>query len=80
LSWQKHAGLTVIADASESDRALLETLGADVVDCQGRGLRRTHPSEHFPDGVDGLADGALLNEKAIPGRERWWGLYRHSRL
>ena len=60
----KASGLTVIADASESDRALLETLGADVVIARGEGFAE-RIRQHFPDGVDGLADGALLNEKAI---------------
>ena len=61
----KAAGLTVIADSSESDRALLETLGADVVVARGEGFAE-RIREHFPDGVDGVADGALLNDKAIP--------------
>ena len=61
----KTAGLIVIADAAESDRALLETLGADVVIARGDGFAE-RIREQFPAGVDGLADGALLNEKAIP--------------
>ncbi len=61
----KAAGLTVIADAAQSDRALLQTLGADVVIARGEGFAE-RIREHFPDGVDGVADGALLNDKAIP--------------
>ena len=60
----KADGLTVIADASESDRSLLEALGADVIIDRGEGFVEKI-REHFPDGVDGLADGALLNELAI---------------
>lgn len=61
----KLEGLTVIADAAPKDEALLRELGADII------VPRTDdfPAEvrkHFPDGADGLADGALLNEKAIP--------------
>lgn len=58
-------GLTVIADAAPKDEALLKQLGADIViprsdDFVGAVRKR------FPDGVDGLADGALLKERAIP--------------
>ena len=60
----KSDGLTVIADAGESDRELLELLGADVIVRRGEGFAEK-VREHFPDGVDGLADGALLNELAI---------------
>ena len=61
----KAEGLTVIADAAESDEELVQSLGADII------IRRSDDfasliREHFPDGVDGLADGALLNERAIP--------------
>jgi NADPH:quinone reductase-like Zn-dependent oxidoreductase len=61
----KSEGLTVIADASPADEALVRDLGADIV--VGRGddiadrIRR-----HFPEGVDGLIDGALLNELVLP--------------
>ena len=61
----KASGLTVVADAVASDRALLESLGADVVIARGEGFAE-RIRQHFPDGVDGLADGALLNSKAIP--------------
>ena len=60
----KADGLTVIADAGESDRSLLEFLGADVIIDRGDGFAEKI-REHFPDGADGLADGALLNELAI---------------
>jgi len=61
----KAEGLTVIVDAAEKDRALVESLGADIVVPRG-GDFAAHIRAHFPDGVDGLADGALLNEAAIP--------------
>ena len=60
----KAEGLTVIADSSESDRVLLESLGVDVIIERGEGFSERIRNE-FPNGVDGLADGALLNEFAI---------------
>ncbi|MDF1722483.1 MAG: NADP-dependent oxidoreductase [Minwuia sp.] len=61
----KTEGLTVIADAAPKDEALLQALGVDIIvprtDDLAAEVRR-----HFPDGVDGLADGALLNAAAIP--------------
>lgn len=61
----KAAGLTVIADASEADEALVKSLGADIVVPRGNDFA-AHVREHFPDGVDGLADGAVLKELAVP--------------
>ena len=60
----KAEGLTVIADSSESDRVLLESLGADIIIERGEGFSERIRNE-FPNGVDGLADGARLNEFAI---------------
>jgi NADPH:quinone reductase-like Zn-dependent oxidoreductase len=60
----KAEGLTVIADASEADRSLVAGLGADIVVPRGNDVA-SRIREHFPDGVDGLADGAVLNERAI---------------
>jgi NADPH:quinone reductase-like Zn-dependent oxidoreductase len=60
----KAEGLTVIADASEADRSLVAGLGADIVVRRGNDVA-SRIREHFPDGVDGLADGAVLNERAI---------------
>ena len=57
-------GLTVIADAAEKDEALVRSLGADIVVRRGDDVA-TRFREHFPEGVDGLADGAVLNEKVI---------------
>ena len=61
----KAEGLTVIVDASEADEELVRSLGADIIIRRG-GDFASLIREHFPDGVDGLADGALLNERAIP--------------
>lgn len=61
----KAEGLTVIADASEADRQLVESLGADIVVLRGDDVA-ARIREHFPEGVDGLADGAVLNERVIP--------------
>ncbi len=61
----KLEGLTVIADAAPKDEALLKELGADIVVPRSDHLA-DEIRKHFPDGVDGLADGALLNEAAIP--------------
>ncbi|BCJ49641.1 NADPH:quinone reductase [Actinoplanes sp. NBRC 14428] len=59
------AGLTVIADAAPADEALVRGLGADVVVARGADVAARF-LEHFPGGVDGLADGALLNEAVLP--------------
>lgn len=61
----KAEGLTVIADASEKDEPLVESLGADIVVRRGDDVA-TRFRAHFPEGVDGLADGAVLNALAIP--------------
>ena len=60
----KADGLTVVADASEADRYLVEQLGADVV--LGRGDDLSKRVRHmFPDGVDACADGAVMNDAII---------------
>ncbi|MGH6991379.1 MAG: NADP-dependent oxidoreductase [Stellaceae bacterium] len=60
----KADGLTVIADASEKDEKLVASLGADIVVRRGDDVASRF-RHHFPQGVDGLADGAVLNELAI---------------
>jgi NADPH:quinone reductase len=54
----KADGLRVIADASEADEALVRSLGADVVVRRGDDVAE-RIREVAPDGVDGLADGAV---------------------
>lgn len=61
----KAEGLHVIADASPADTALVRSLGADEVVARGDDVAERIRAI-VPDGVDGLADGALLNEKALP--------------
>ena len=61
----KADGLMVIADASEADEGLIASLGADVVVRRGDDVA-SRIREHFPEGVDGLADGAVLKELVIP--------------
>jgi NADPH2:quinone reductase len=61
----KADGITVVADAADKDRDLVERLGADVVLPRGDGFIAA-VRECYPDGVDGLADGALFNQAALP--------------
>ena len=60
----KHEGLRVIADASPADEPLVNSLGADIIVPRGddfsEQVRRV-----MPEGVDGLADGAVLTELAV---------------
>ncbi len=61
----KADGLTVIADASESDEALVRRLGADVVVPRGDDVAGQIRAA-FPAGVDALADGSVQNELVLP--------------
>ncbi|MFC3298043.1 NADP-dependent oxidoreductase [Arthrobacter agilis] len=61
----KQQGLTVIADAAPKDRALVESLGADHIFDRGEGLAG-RIREVFPDGVDAVADTALLHDDVVP--------------
>jgi NADPH:quinone reductase-like Zn-dependent oxidoreductase len=61
----KAQGLTVIADAAEKDDKLVASLGADIVVRRGDDVASRFRA-HFPQGVDGLADAAILNERVIP--------------
>jgi NADPH:quinone reductase-like Zn-dependent oxidoreductase len=61
----KAGGLTVVADASEKDEDLVKSLGADIVVRRGDDVV-SRIRDRFPQGVDGLADGAVLNELVIP--------------
>ena len=60
----KTEGLQVIADASDRDRELVVSLGADLVLPRGDNIAQSI-REHFPKGVDGLADGAVQNELVV---------------
>ncbi len=61
----KAEGLTVIADASEADEQLVRDLGADVVVRRGDDVA-DRIREHYPEGVDGLADGSVQDELVLP--------------
>jgi NADPH2:quinone reductase len=61
----KADGLTVVADASEADEPLVRELGADVVIRRGDDVAR-RIREHFPEGIDGLADGAVQDALVLP--------------
>lgn len=61
----KAAGLRVIADASAADEQLVRELGADVIVRRGDDVADRIRELH-PEGVDAVADGALLNERIAP--------------
>jgi NADPH:quinone reductase-like Zn-dependent oxidoreductase len=61
----KADGLTVVADAAEADEQLVRDLGADVVVRRGDDVAE-RIREQFPDGVDGLADGAVQDALVLP--------------
>jgi NADPH:quinone reductase-like Zn-dependent oxidoreductase len=61
----KADGLTVVADASEADEQLVRDLGADVVVRRGDDVA-DRIRERYPDGVDGLADGAVMDALVLP--------------
>lgn len=60
----KADGLRVIADASSADAQLVRDLGADVVVPRGDDIS-AQIRNVAPDGVDGLADGAVQSELAV---------------
>lgn len=60
----KQRGLTVVADAAEADRERVEKYGADQIVERGDDFAQKVRSL-YPDGVDGLLDGAVLNELAL---------------
>ncbi len=57
-------GLRVIGDASETDRDLVGRLGADIVVPRGDDVAAAI-RDVCPEGVDGLVDTALLNQKIL---------------
>jgi NADPH2:quinone reductase len=60
----KADGLRVIGDASPADEQLVRELGADIVVPRGDDIAE-QIRKVAPDGVDGLADGAVQNELAV---------------
>lgn len=66
-------GLYVIADASEADEELIRRLGANEVVRRGKDVAE-RIREVAPDGVDGLADGAVLDDLAVPAIRDGGGL------
>jgi NADPH:quinone reductase-like Zn-dependent oxidoreductase len=60
----KQEGLRVIADASSADESLVRALGADVIIPRGDDFSE-QVRKVAPEGVDGLADGAVLSELAV---------------
>ncbi len=60
----KADGLRVIGDASPADTALVRDLGADIVVPRGDDIAPQIRAV-APEGVDGLADGAVQNELAV---------------
>jgi NADPH:quinone reductase len=69
----KADGLQVIADASEADDKLVTSLGADTVVRRGEGVT-DRIRDHATDGVDGLADGAVLDAAVLPAIRDGGGL------
>lgn len=61
----KADGLRVIADASATDHALVQSMGADIIVERGDELAR-RLRELAPDGVDAVIDAALLHERILP--------------
>lgn len=60
----KQRGLVVIADAADKDRELVTSLGPDHVVVRGDDFAEKVRAI-VPDGVDGLLDAAVLNERAL---------------
>lgn len=69
----KAEGLRVIGDASPTDTDLVRALGADEVVARGDDVA-DRIRAIVPQGVDGLADGALLHAKALPAVRDGGGL------
>jgi NADPH:quinone reductase-like Zn-dependent oxidoreductase len=60
----KSEGLRVVADASDKDEKLVSDLGADIVVPRGDDISEQIRNV-MPEGVDGLADGAVQNHLAV---------------
>jgi NADPH:quinone reductase-like Zn-dependent oxidoreductase len=61
----KAEGVHVLADAKPADADLVRELGADEIVARGDDVA-ARIRELRPDGVPGLADGAVLNERVVP--------------
>ncbi len=61
----KQQGLIVVADAAQKDHELVQGLGADHILERGDDLA-ARIREIFPDGVDAIADTALLHDDVVP--------------
>lgn len=61
----KHAGLRVAADASPADYELVRSLGADAVVERGDDVAKRF-RDVAPDGLDAVADAAILNDIVAP--------------
>ncbi|GAA4517639.1 NADP-dependent oxidoreductase [Brevibacterium yomogidense] len=61
----KADGHTVVADAAAKDEELVKSLGADVILPRGEGFAAA-VRERFPDGVDGMIDGAVQLDEIVP--------------
>ena len=60
----KADGLRVVADAKEGEEDLVRELGADIVVSRGDDVAANIRAA-VPEGVDGLADGAVQNDKTL---------------
>jgi NADPH:quinone reductase len=60
----KAEGLRVIADSAEKDRQLVRDLGADIIVDRGPDVAERIRAV-APEGVDGLADGAVMDDKIL---------------
>ena len=60
----KEAGLRVVADAADDDRAAVTSFGADVIVPRGEGFAEAVRSE-VPGGVDGLLDAATIGDAVV---------------
>jgi NADPH:quinone reductase-like Zn-dependent oxidoreductase len=69
----KAEGLRVVADASPADEALVRGLGADVVVSRGPDVADRIRAV-VPEGVDGLADGAVQHTLVLPAVRDGGGL------